>query len=127
MTSAETDWPAKLQALRQQLDHTLALAARHAGGEVDAQEWAHACAALAQAFADVRSWAQAGRVQPPPTPEVAALLSDIGQRMQWLHEQQARLSAANRQALAQLLPQDDLQAYTQLGRRRPGVGRGGYG
>ncbi len=102
-----------LQRLRTQLDATLAAATQHAGGAIDAQAWAQACAALADAVSALRS----GHAALTHDAVTATLLAEIGTRIQTLLELQTRLDAANRQALAQLLPQDALQAYAQLGRQ----------
>lgn len=116
-----------LREAHEQLGHVLQLAPRHAAGEVDTDQWVSACAALAQAFVAVRdAWGRSGPGQ-AAAPEAARLLEDIGNRLQLLQELQARLSGSTRMALAQLLPQDALQAYSQLGRSRPTMGRGGYG
>ncbi len=124
---ADVDWTPALEGLRDRLDQALQVLTRHAAGEVDADAWVAACADLAQAFSSVRP------LIPRPAPanrsaDVAVLLADIGQRLLTLNDLQARLSGATRHALAQLLPQDDLQAYARLGRQRPGRGGvGGYG
>ena len=116
-----------LRTASERLDHVLQLAPRHAAGDVSADQWVAACAALAQAFVSVRdAWSRFGRGQ-DAAPEALRLLEDIGNRLQQLQDMQARLSGSTRMALAQLLPQDALQAYTQLGRSRPGLGRSGYG
>lgn len=124
---ADVDWKPALEGLRDRLDQTLLRLTQHAAGEVDADAWAAACADLAQAFAAVRPLIQ----RPPPAnrpSDVAILLADIGQRLNTLNELQARLSAATRQAVAQLLPPDDLQTYARLGRQRSNrSGVGGYG
>ncbi|MDM7456402.1 MAG: hypothetical protein P3W97_003905 [Tepidimonas sp.] len=124
---ADADWRSALEGLRDRIDQTLQLLTRHAAGELDADAWAAACADLAQAFLAVRPMIQSHAPAHRPA-DVAILLADIGQRLQTLNDLQARLSGASRHALAQLLPQDDLQAYTRLGRQHPGrTGVGGYG
>lgn len=126
MTASGVDWPQTLRDLRDRLDQALEITTRHAAGEVDAEQWVAACGALAQSFAALRPLMR-DAVPGSATPEVMRLIADIGSRVQTLGDLQARLSGTARQALAQLLPQDDLQAYARLGRPRAGPGPGGYG
>jgi hypothetical protein len=122
MTACRGDPLTLLREAHERLGQVLQLAPRHAAGDVDADQWVAACAALAQAFVSMRdAWGGSAPSQ-AAAPEAARLLEDIGNRLQLLQELQARLSGSTRTALAQLLPQDALQAYTQLGRSR----RGGY-
>ncbi|MGQ9725366.1 MAG: hypothetical protein ACUVVU_08465 [Tepidimonas sp.] len=126
MTASDVDWPSRLRDLRDRLDYVLDTTTRHAAGDVTAEDWAAACEALAQSFAALRPLAR-DAAPVGKTPEIARLLAEIGSRVQTLGELQARLSGTVRQALARLLPNDDLQAYASLGRTRSGFGRGGYG
>lgn len=123
MDTSGIDWPQTLRDLRDQLDKTLDLTTRHAAGEVDSQQWLAACGVLAQSFTALRP-ALAQATDSSVTTEIALLIADIGARIEMLGDLQARLAGSARLALAQLLPQDDLQAYANLGRKR--LGRTGY-
>ena len=114
--TAPADWIDRLHQLRARLDEALALATQHAAGAVDAQAWTQMCAALAEAFAAARPHGDT----PVRDAVTAAVVADIGVRIQMLMDMNTRLQAANRLALTQLLPQDALQTYAQLGRQARG-------
>ncbi|MCX7813907.1 MAG: hypothetical protein N2256_00210 [Tepidimonas ignava] len=105
-----------LQPLIDAAEATVQAALRHAAGELDADGFARACADLAQAFAAAQPQLRQSAADAPP-----AQWEALRQRLQTLHELQARLQAQARAALAGLLPNDTLQDYARLGRSaRPG-------
>ena len=113
MSAPAADPVAILDALLRELDAALDTATRHAGGELDADAFAHACARLAQSFIQARPALQATGGLP------STQLQQLQARLQTLHELHARLSAQARAALAALLPQDALADYARLGVRAP--------
>jgi len=125
MAAPSSDWPTTLRNLKDRLDQTLDAAVQHAAGQVDADRFAQACQALAQAFAAARP--ATGAAPAARSAEVDRLLGEIATRLNTLGDLQGRLSAGTRQALAQLLPQDALQDYARLGQSARGPRRGGYG
>lgn len=105
-----------LQGLIDAADATVQAALCHAAGELDADGFAQACATLAQAFAAAQPQLRQHAADAP-----TAQWEALRQRLQTLHELQARLQAHVRAALASLLPNDALQDYARLGRSaRPG-------
>lgn len=125
MANPPIDWPTTLRHLRDRLDQTLNAAVQHAAGRLDADQFAHICQELAQAFSAARP--RTGAAPAERSAEVDGLLNEIGSRLTTLGDLQGRLSAGTRQALAQLLPQDALQDYARLGQTARGPRRGGYG
>lgn len=123
-----TAWAPSLQQL-EQLDQHLERALQAALDSVRSGEgdsFAQRCAELGQALhAALPALAQATQLGDAPT-EFRVKLQALQQRLELLQQTQARLAAGNQQALNVLFPADQIQAYSRLGRRGPGLGSHGY-